>query len=90
LVAIVPGVRRAVGRWWRDLVLRSGKIDRIYSRFVKIQVRASPFYLNRPNSYVDMYDDPASRHWLKPITGSPRSEPGIPHDVEFMIAHDVE
>jgi hypothetical protein len=33
--------------------------------------RGQLFYLHKPNEYVDVYDDPRSRHWLGVKAGSP-------------------
>ena len=44
-----------------------------YLTFTRMCASYTQFYLYRPNPYVDMYDDPTSRHWLEPITGSPRT-----------------
>jgi hypothetical protein len=33
------------------------------------------FYLYRPNRYIDMYDDPRSRNWLRPATVQRIAEP---------------
>lgn len=37
--------------------------------------RNTRFYLYRPNPYIDMYDDPQSRNWLRPATAQRITEP---------------
>lgn len=72
-MAIAPVASFSLPTYLATAIL--GPIISFYLPFLNFCERNTRLYLYRPNQYIDMYDDPRSRNWLRPATAQRIAEP---------------
>lgn len=72
-MAIAPVAAFSLPAYLATAIL--GPFILFYLPFLDLCGRNTRLYLYRPNPYIDMYDDPRSRNWLRSATAQRIAEP---------------